>query len=414
MKHPFHTIITDAAGKYLFAAASANVQKFNLATGALEATYTLPAPVEAPPKKKAKTTDEGDDIDSNNKEDLQQTSKSSNSQEGVRAIRTLALSRDEKYLLGTESKSVYVFNASDLSLISARTFPKRPSSVTTSIDDKDLVVGDKFGDVYSVPLLATDALVLSSSEAAKDAQSTSIQPILGHVSMLVDIQIAAIDGKQYVITADRDEHIRVSKFPQAYIIDRWLFGHTEFVSELTLVSWKPELLLSGGGDDFLAVWNWTTGAMLQKFEIRSLLAAHLTEEYHTALRKGSDLEISIARIVAIPKYKQVAVLAEATNAILVLQLDDESNNLKYLHTLQGAEGTRFVDLAASEDKIVVSVDGAESALVSVYLVTESGKYNLVEDEVSSSINKDGSFEKTDAHQEYPMYGIKHLRKRGEF
>lgn len=413
MKHTFHAIITDAAGKHLFAAVSASVKKFNIETGALEATYTLPAPVEAPPKKKAKTTDEAKDTEERNKE-KQQPAKANNAQEGVRAIRTLALSRNEKYLIGTESKSVYVLNASDLSLISARTFPKRPSSVTTSIDDSDLVVGDKFGDVYSVPLLATDALVLSSSEAAKEAQSASIQPILGHVSMLVDIQIAEADGKQYVITADRDEHIRVSKFPQAYIIDRWLFGHTEFVSELTLVPWKPELLLSGGGDDFLAVWNWTTGALLQKFEIRSLLATHLTEEYHTALRKGSDLEISISRIVALPKYKQVAVLAEATNVILILELDAESGSLKHLHTLQGAEGTRFIDLAASEDKLVASVDGAEASLVSIYEVTESGEYKLAENEASSSITKDGSLEKTDADQEYPLYGIKHLRKRGEF
>ena len=82
--------------------------------------------------------------------------------------------------------------------------------------------------------------------------------------------------------------------------------------------------------------------------------------------------------------------------------------------MQGAEGTRFIDLAASEDKLVASVDGAEASLVSIYEVTESGEYKLAENEASSSITKDGSLEKTDADQEYPLYGIKHLRKRGEF
>lgn len=93
--------------------------------------------------------------------------------------------------------------------------------------------------------------------------------LLGHVSMLTAICVGTVSvagGKprEYIITADRDEHIRVSRAaPQAHVIEGFCLGHEEFVSRLCVApGGKAEVLISGGGDDDLFVWEWVKGEVL--------------------------------------------------------------------------------------------------------------------------------------------------------
>ena len=82
--------------------------------------------------------------------------------------------------------------------------------------------------------------------------------VLGHLSMLLDITMSPC-GK-FVITCDRDEKIRVSKFPNAYNIHCYCLGHTDFVTSLQVVPHITEnLLLSASGDGTLRVWKYLEG-----------------------------------------------------------------------------------------------------------------------------------------------------------
>ena len=49
--------------------------------------------------------------------------------------------------------------------------------------------------------------------------------VLGHTSSLTTMLLTLDD--RYLITADRDEHIRVSHYPRGYNIERFCMGHTK-------------------------------------------------------------------------------------------------------------------------------------------------------------------------------------------
>lgn len=193
--------------------------------------------------------------------------------------------------------------------------PKRPSSTVIS-SDSQILCADKFGDVYSLPLILTGAPVASAprpsaaklrtkpaaseltvhsrknlqalkaqqkqieqetqnkatADAKTGAPSFELTLLLGHVSMLTDLVMGEKDGRRYIITADRDEHIRVSRhIPQAHVIEGFCLGHTEFVSAMTIPSTRGEVLISGGGDADIFVWDWSASRRLSKASILSLV-----------------------------------------------------------------------------------------------------------------------------------------------
>ncbi len=224
--------------------------------------------------------------------------------------------------------------------------PKRPCAIALTADETSIVCGDKFGDVYSIPLLfsglpagsegqeSTDRtnLVTKPSKpfvpAANDLtvhsirnrralqnqmrqKSSTIQKsgpqfdhklLLGHVSMLTDIALVERDGRNYIITADRDEHIRISRgIPQAHIIEGYCLGHKEFVSRLCIPAGQPNVLISGGGDDDLYVWDWSLGELLHRINLRS----H-TEKVVLGIDQGPHTDDGVERHDT-PSYEPVRI-----------------------------------------------------------------------------------------------------------
>ncbi|GAC76355.1 WD repeat protein WDR4 [Moesziomyces antarcticus T-34] len=154
-----------------------------------------------------------------------------------------------------------------------------PPTDNTPAGSEELIVIDRFGDVRSIMVNENDVRTLPSTSPDADAKvdasadeqdqmdsptDASMQILLGHVSMITSLAFipAAKQGAPpaYIITGDRDEHIRISRWgPKrlAYVIDRFLQGSQAFVGALAVVANAEGTLrlVSSEGGQSLRVWT---------------------------------------------------------------------------------------------------------------------------------------------------------------
>ena len=82
-----------------------------------------------------------------------------------------------------------------------------------------------------------------------------------------------------MVTADRDEHIRISRgIPMTHVIENFCLGHREFISRICIPDSRPEVLISGGGDDEVFVWEWESGRLVSRVELKSVVQEFVGEK----------------------------------------------------------------------------------------------------------------------------------------
>ncbi|EAU90329.1 tRNA (guanine-N7-)-methyltransferase subunit Trm82 [Coprinopsis cinerea okayama7 len=173
-----------------------------------------------------------------------------------------------------------------LKLFNSRELPKKPTGLLFTKDSQTILTSDKFGDVFSYPLVYvpyTDAeIAQQKADEAKDPYASHTNPsngtlVLGHASPLNAMLLthSADFEEKYIITADRDEHIRVSWYPQGYNVEMYCLGHRKFVSALHIPQSDPTVLVSGGGDPVLKVWDWMSGKQKGNVEVAEVVEPYI-------------------------------------------------------------------------------------------------------------------------------------------
>ncbi|XP_019288227.2 tRNA (guanine-N(7)-)-methyltransferase non-catalytic subunit WDR4 isoform X1 [Panthera pardus] len=240
------------------------------------------------------------------------------------------------FALTDDSKRLILFRTKPWQCLSVRTVVRRCTALTFTASEEKLLVADKSGDVYSFSVLEPQGCGKLE---------------LGHLSMLLDVAVSPDDC--YVLTADRDEKIRVSWAAAPHSIESFCLGHTEFVSRIFVVPDHPELLLSASGDRTLRLWEYRSG--------RELHCCHLTSPQEPAEPRG-DERFAASRITYWSQDGCVALLCDCIPAVYVFQLDAARQQLVYRQRLTFRH--RVWDIAFEEGRgLWVLQDHREAPLV---------------------------------------------------
>ena len=289
-------------------------------------------------------------------------------------------------VITAEDKAITVYDITPqgLHFKSRRTMPKRLCAIdVASRSDKEyLIVGDKFGDVWELPVLedpnwtppqsevvldedaangkkgyepsATELTVhtkgnlmaleqqrkLKEKQKLKKAAQKNLKDaddatpnkgpgftfearlLLGHVSLLTDVAVArqlSSDGsdksRSFVLTSDRDEHVRVSRYPQSHVIEGFCLGMKEFVSCMEVMPLKTRVVV-GTGDVGVRVFDWSSG---------ECLGTDLYEDENTrrdiqqAATCGGTREGEAREALAVSRICQI--LFEPANEVMLVALE---------------------------------------------------------------------------------------------
>jgi FOG: WD40 repeat len=171
---------------------------------------------------------------------------------------TADISSCEKYIcLCTSDKLLSLWETNNLSLISSRTSVRVASKVKFIPSAQTIILADKSGLVFS----------FSVEKPHEDGKF-----LLGHQSLLLDILVSP--DEKYIITCDRDEKIRVSRYPNTYSIQSYCLGHKEFITGLSLLPSDKSVLISSSGDGTLRLWDYGTGIQLHVIDCKDSISAN--------------------------------------------------------------------------------------------------------------------------------------------
>ncbi|KAF9218502.1 hypothetical protein BS17DRAFT_742044 [Gyrodon lividus] len=204
-------------------------------------------------------------------------------------IRCSGISCEGRHLaIAGDDKRLKIWDLESLALLSARELPKKPTSIQFT-KSNDILVSDKFGDVFRYMLHPSAESIVENKAndlLASHENPSGAELVLGHASLLTSCLLTP--DERFIITGDRDEHIRVSWYPQGYTIESYCLGHEKYVSAIHLPIFALASLISGGGDFDLKIWDWMTGRLQRNVSVFSTVEPFIKVKAQKSKHRSQD------------------------------------------------------------------------------------------------------------------------------
>ncbi|GMH97584.1 hypothetical protein TrVE_jg1593 [Triparma verrucosa] len=271
------------------------------------------------------------------------------------------LTEDKLLVAVVKFKTVAVFTLTPGSTSPTATYtftvPKKVSCVKF-ITEKDypmmILVGDKAGDVTSY----------STSPPQKSKH------IVGHTaSMITCLSLSSGPSPPpFILSGDRDEKIRVTNFPNTYVLENILLGHTGYITSL---SSNETRCVSSSGDSTVRFWDYkkpTEEALLKTLEVEgvpSVTAISPSNVIAFAIDGGKEVNIvspNSSPVLKINVSASILGLTFSGNDELFVLTSSPSSHLSVFSTT-GSDLTSSTPLAVSLNLAAASVKGVPSVLI---------------------------------------------------
>ncbi|KAJ7541827.1 hypothetical protein O6H91_10G078700 [Diphasiastrum complanatum] len=294
-------------------------------------------------------------------------------------IRALKFEKEGKFLATAgDDKKVKFWNTRSFQCIKTIHSSKKVSAITFSHCSQYLMFADKFGVVYVVAIKITE-------EGDENINPEPVQ-LFGHCCSIIT-GLECSPEMKFVISSDRDFKIRVSDFPKeptlgAHEIHTFCLGHTNFVSCVAFLG-KDEgkaLLVSGGGDSTIRLWDYQTGNLHDTFVITML-----TEQSGSCEESnGTKSTASVVGMAVAPSGSVLAALSERLEGVLLLRCDFLAKKLIFMQKLLFEEHTCPTSLQFDQAGNIWVVAGAAATI-------DLGDHVLTPEEITMAETKAQAF-----------------------
>ncbi|KAJ2848387.1 tRNA (guanine-N(7)-)-methyltransferase non-catalytic subunit trm82 [Coemansia brasiliensis] len=310
----------------------------------------------------------------------------SSDQNGVKRIEepgrgpivAVAFSQDgSMFAACTNEKNVAIYSVDTWSARRTLCIAKRATALAFDLDGSYLLIADKFGEVYRASTSASDA------DCKPDL-------LLGHVSIVCDVKVTFTQPSR-VLTCDRDEKLRVSKYPNSYNIQSFGLGHKEFVTSIATAQFAPACAVTGSGDGTIRLWEIESGQLLQTIQLDQILHKYYQDGRAQCGvdsfedRNASMERYGVLRVRAVESMRAFVAAVERIPAVVVLPFN---NLLENIHTIDIDRAPTDIAVAGSQAVVsfVPSVANGGSASDDLVVVLELADNGTKAKDLTSSLN----------------------------